>query len=71
MARQADALGRLQDESGKPIVVAIRAAVTADAFEHSAEFQELCWKRGLATFPSIARAGHALANLVEWQQRRP
>jgi len=71
MVRQADTLGRIQEESGKPVVVAIRPAVTTDAFEHSSEFQELCWKRGLATFPSIARAGQALANLIEWQRRRP
>ena len=71
MLRQADTLGRLQEESGKPIVVAIRPAVTGDAFEHSADFQDMCWRRGLATFPSIARAGHALANLIKWQQRRP
>ena len=51
-------------------MVAIRPATTSDAFENSADFQELCWKAGLATFPSIARAGQALANLVEWKRRR-
>jgi acyl-CoA synthetase (NDP forming) len=70
MGRQAEILGKLQEESGRPIVVAIRPATTSDAFEHSIDFQELCWKQGLATFPSIARAGQALANLVEWQRRR-
>jgi len=71
MVRQAETLGRIQSQSGKPLVVAIRPATTGEAFEHSADFQELCWKQGLATFPSIARAGQALANLVEWQKRRP
>jgi acyl-CoA synthetase (NDP forming) len=70
MVRQAETLGRIQRESGKPVVVAIRPATTGDAFEHSTDFQDLCWHQGLATFPSIARAGQALANLVEWQKRQ-
>ena len=70
MVRQAETLGRIQRESGKPVVVAIRPATTGDAFEHSTDFQDLCWRQGLATFPSIARAGQALANLVEWQKRQ-
>jgi acetyltransferase len=69
--KQAETLGRIQKETGKPIVVAIRPATTGDAFEMSADFQEQCWRNGLATFPSIARAGNAIANLVEWQRRRP
>ncbi|MGE0598517.1 MAG: acetate--CoA ligase family protein [Dehalococcoidia bacterium] len=70
MTRQAETLGRIQRESGKPLVVAIRPAVTGDAFDLSSDFQELCWKQGLATFPSIARAAQALANLVEWRKRQ-
>ncbi len=70
MMRQAETLGRIQRESGKPLVVAIRPAVTGDAFDLSSDFQELCWKQGIATFPSIARAAQALANLVEWQRRQ-
>ncbi len=70
MARQAETLGRIQRESGKPVVIAIRPATTGEGFEQSADFQELCWRQGLATFPSIARAGQALANLVEWQRRQ-
>ncbi|MCC6958777.1 MAG: CoA-binding protein [Dehalococcoidia bacterium] len=70
MARQAETLGRIQQECGKPVVVAIRPATTAEAFDQSATFQELCWRQGLATFPSIVRAGQALANLVEWQRRQ-
>ena len=70
MARQAETLARIQRESGKPVVVAIRPATTGEGFEQSADFQELCWRNGLATFPSIARAGHALANLLEWQRRQ-
>ncbi|HNM78298.1 MAG TPA: CoA-binding protein [Tepidiformaceae bacterium] len=70
MVRQAETLGRIQRESGKPVVVAIRPATTTEGFEQSATFQELCWQQGLATFPSIVRAGQALANLVEWQRRQ-
>jgi len=70
MQRQAETLGRIQSQSGKPVVIAIRPATTAEAFEHSTEFQDLCWRNGLATFPSIARAGYALANLLEWQRRQ-
>ncbi|MFN8618633.1 MAG: CoA-binding protein [Dehalococcoidia bacterium] len=70
MARQAETLGKIQRESGKPVVIAIRPATTGEGFEQSAEFQDLCWRNGLATFPSIVRAGHALANLLEWQRRQ-
>ncbi len=68
LPRQADTLGRLQEEFGKPIVVAIRPATTGDGFEHGAYFQELCAERGIATFPSIVRAGNAMARLLEWQR---
>ncbi len=70
MDRQATSLRKVQDEGQKPVVVAIRPATTDDAFELSLEFQELCWKNGLATYPSIARAGNALARLLEWQAMR-
>ena len=68
MRRQAETLGRIQEQSGKPVVVCIRPSVSADAFEQAADFQELCWREGLATYPSIARAGIALGNLLAWQQ---
>lgn len=67
---QAKALGGLQQEYGKPIVVAIRASTTADAFEKAEEFEEFCWQNGIATYPSIARAGVGLARLLEWQGMR-
>ena len=64
------ALGKLQAEFGKPIVVAIRPATTVEGFAYSEEFQEFCWRNGLATYPSIARAGASLARLVRWQESR-
>jgi hypothetical protein len=70
MERQAASLRKVRDEGGKPVVVAIRPATTDEGFEHSLHFQEACWKNGLATYPSIARAGRALARLLEWQRMR-
>ncbi len=68
MRRQAETLARVQQESGKPVVVCIRPSTTAEAFEQAAEFQDLCWRAGLATYPSIARAGVALGKLLQWQR---
>jgi hypothetical protein len=68
--RQAQALGKLQEEYGKPIVVAIRAATTTEGFDQSNDFQEALWRNGIATYPSIARAGVGLARLLEWQKMR-
>ncbi len=70
MQRQVESLRKVQEDGGKPVVVAIRPATTADAFEQSAEFQEACWRNGLATYPSIDRAGRALARLLQWQRLR-
>jgi acetyltransferase len=70
MRRQAETLARIQEQSGKPVVICIRPSVTAEAFEQSEEFQDLCWRAGLATYPSIARAGVALGKLLEWQRLR-
>lgn len=67
MERQAATLRKVQEEGGKPVVVAIRPSITADAFEQAEQFQELCWRNNLATYPTIARAGKALARLLEWQ----
>jgi acyl-CoA synthetase (NDP forming) len=69
-ARQAESLAQLQDEAGKPIVVAIRPSLTADTFEMAMEFQEMCWENGLATYPGIERAARALAGLLRWQGMR-
>ena len=70
MARQVAALKKVQDESGKPVVVAIRPATTSDSFDQESDFQELCWRAGLSTFGSIARAAKAMSRLLEWQRLR-
>ena len=51
-------------------MVAIRPATTPETLDQSNEFQEMCWRNGIATYPTIARAGVALANLLEWQRRQ-
>jgi acyl-CoA synthetase (NDP forming) len=70
MVQQAETLGGIQQASGKPIVVAIRPATNVEGFQQSLDFQELCWRAGLATYPSIARAGVALGHLLRWQRMR-
>jgi len=67
---QAESLARVQEQSGKPVVIAIRPSVDEEGFEHGNEFQDMCWRNGLAVYPSIARAAHALAKLVRWQELR-
>jgi len=69
--KQAEGLAEIQKESGKPVVVVIRQSLTPDAVAQAIAFEEMCWRSGLATYPSMSRAAHALANLLEWQRRRP
>lgn len=67
-ARQAEALCRLQQDYGKPVVVAIRPPTTTEDFEQSNELEEALSRNGVAVFPSIARTGHALARLLACQR---
>ncbi len=62
--RQADGLKNVQEKSGKPVVVAIRPATTTDGFQQSIEFQEYCWRNGLAVYPSVARAATGLSMML-------
>jgi len=68
MINETTILKRLRDETGKPIVVAIRQAMNASGLAQSQEFINLCSKNKIATCPTIARAGVALARLIEWQE---
>ncbi len=70
MYRQADGLRKVQEQSGKPVVIAIRPATTAEGFQQSIDFQDACWRNGLAVYPSIARAATGLSRLIEWQNVR-
>lgn len=65
--RQADGLKNVQESSGKPVVVAIRPATTTEGFQQSIEFQEYCWRNGLAVYPSVARAASGLSNMLRIQ----
>jgi acetyltransferase len=67
---QVEAMAKLHEEFGKPIVVAIRPASDGPSLDLSNEYQELCWRAGIATYPSIPRAGAGLAGLLRWQGMR-
>jgi acyl-CoA synthetase (NDP forming) len=69
MERQVESLRTIQDESGKPIVLALSAANSNADIRWQIEFQERCWRAGLATYPTVARAGKALASLLHWQRQ--
>lgn len=68
-AQQAESLARAQERSRKPVVVAIRPSLTPEGLDQANEFQEQCWRSGIATFPGIGRAAQALGKLWRWQQR--
>ena len=67
---QAEGLARVQEESGKPVVVAIRPSLEPESLAQANDFQEACWQRGLAVYPGIARAAQGLANMLRWQEMR-
>jgi acyl-CoA synthetase (NDP forming) len=70
-AKQAESLAGIQERSGKPVVVVIRPSLSPETMAQALEFEEVCWRNGLATYPSMTRAAHALAGLLEWQRLRP
>jgi acyl-CoA synthetase (NDP forming) len=70
LRRQAEGLAKVQEESGKPVIIAIRPSSDAEGFDHTLEFEDLCWRDGLAVFPGIKQAGEALGRLIEWQSIR-
>lgn len=70
MERQAEALRRVREESGKPLVVVVRPSTGDEGFGHANEFIEHCWKAGLPTYLSVERAAQALARLLAWQRLR-
>lgn len=68
MERQVEAFVRVRDEFGKPVVMAIRPAMSLSGFIQAQDFQELCWRSGIATYPSIERAAKGLAALLTRQR---
>lgn len=65
---QVRVLAKIQEESGKPVVVAIRQATKANAFQLTMDYQELCAEAGLASYIGVDCAGRALGRLLEWQR---
>jgi len=65
---QAEELAQVQAKSGKPVVIAIRPSSDAEGFDHTQEFEDLCWRNDLAVFPGIKQAGDALGRLIQWQR---
>lgn len=65
---QAEELAQVQAKSGKPVVIAIRPSSDPEGFDHTQEFEDLCWRNGLAVFPGIKQAGDALGRLIQWQR---
>ncbi|HYM15452.1 MAG TPA: CoA-binding protein [Dehalococcoidia bacterium] len=67
---QGEKLGELRGEIGKPIVCVARTPTTAQGMEATLEFQEVCARSGLATFPSVQAAALSLRRLLDWQAGR-
>lgn len=57
------------EQFGKPVVTVLRPALSPDAAEAVTVFQKEAAARGLAGFPSVARAARALRRLLDWQAR--
>lgn len=70
LEEQASTLGRLQTESGRPIVVTIKPAITPEGLRATNDMQYLLGRHGIASYPSIERAARALALLLRWQRMR-
>ena len=67
---QAEGLAKVQERSGKPMIVAIRPSSDPEGFDHTLEFEDLCWRNELAVFAGIKQAGDALGRLIQWQNYR-
>lgn len=65
-SEQAERLGRLQEETGVPIVLLTRSAPRS-VVEH---FQHEAYRHGLGAFPTIHRAARAIAAILDWRARR-
>lgn len=50
----------------KPLVVAVRPTLTGPGTEQTAAFVDACAREGIAVFPGIDRAAHALTRLAAW-----
>jgi acyl-CoA synthetase (NDP forming) len=62
----ADFFGDLQQRTGRPLLIVRRAR---DANRNEG-FTVQSYRRGVAVFPSVPRAAHAVAQLLAWHERR-
>jgi acyl-CoA synthetase (NDP forming) len=65
-----DALARTRETAKKPIALVVATPPILEATKYSLRFQELCWRRGFAAFPTIPRAANAIAKMVAWREMR-
>jgi len=66
----AEAIVRAQESTTEPIILVVRSALDAGSQRFSLQFQEQCWRQGVAVFPSIPRACNAIAKMVRWREMR-
>ncbi len=65
-----DAMVRARKAVRKPIALVVATPPILEPTQYSLRFQELCWRRGFAVFPSIPRAAKAIARMVAWREMR-
>ncbi len=66
----ADAIVQAKEAITKPIVLVLRAPLDTASLEYSLQFQEHCWRNGLAIFSTVPRACNAIAKMLRWQEMR-
>lgn len=67
---QAQKLGELRGEIGKPIVCVARTPTSATGMEATLQFQADCADYGLPTYASVQAAALSLQRLLGWQRLR-
>ncbi len=65
-----DQVVRGRDACGVPVVIVLRPPLDVEGMERASVLQERLWRAGFPVFPSIPRAGNAIAKLVRWYERR-
>jgi len=62
---------RLQDETGTPVVGVIRGGGMARMMGIRPDtFLEAAYREGIGSYPSVARAAHTVAQILEWHKYR-
>lgn len=68
MRSQAQAMARIQEETGKALLAITRAAPNVQGMVETQEFVSACAAAGVGAFPNVERAARALAHMLRWQQ---